>query len=96
MPCRRSGASDRSGTFLNPPHFHTEDYLETSKFHLVYLEVVPAARRVDRLVHYELVEACGVLHLDGMGLGLGGVVRLLHVRPLGLLYGLLEGVGQGD
>lgn len=62
--------------------------------HLVHLEVVPPTRRVGRLVHYEPVEACGILHLDGVGIGLG-VVRL-HVRPPGFLYGLLGSVGQSD
>ena len=55
-----------------------------------------AVWRVGHLVYYEPIEACGVLDLDGVGLGLGGVVRLLHVRPLRLLYELLSGVGQGD
>ena len=62
--------------------------------HLVYLEVVSPAGRVGRLVYDEAVKAHGVLDLDGVGLGLGGVVRL-HVRPFGPLYGLLGSVGQG-
>ena len=64
--------------------------------HLVHLEVVPAAWGMCRLVDHQPVEAGRVLDLDRMGLGLGRVVRFLHVGPHGLLYGLLGGVGQGD